>query len=82
LGGAGGGIDKSTGEGVSDSITALFPRGREDRNSGVELIDLDARVLFFMFWFGFDGRMAGDCFLREGFVEPSSPLGEAVRLFV
>ena len=71
----------STGEGVS-STAVLFLRDRVDRNSGVELVDLVARVVFFMLCAGLVGRIAGDCRLREGFVEPSSPLGEAVRLLV
>lgn len=74
-GGAGGGIERSTGEGVSPSITLLFRRDRVERNSGVKL---EVRVFFFIFSVGFDGRTAGDCRLRD---MPSSPLGEAVRLF-
>jgi hypothetical protein len=75
-GGAGGGIDRSTGEGVSPSITLLFRRDRVDRKSGVKL---EVLLFFFMPSVGFDGRTAGDCLLRD---KPSSPLGEAVRLFI
>lgn len=78
-GGAGGGIERSTGEGVSPSATVLFFRERVDRMSGVEVVDLEARVDFFMIGAGFDARIAGDCRLRAGFDESSSPLRDAVR---
>lgn len=67
---------------MSPSATVLFLRDRVERISGVELVDFDDRVCFFMIDVGFDGRIAGDCRLREGFEESSSPLGDAVRLFV
>lgn len=71
-------MDRSTGEGVSPSTTVLLRPDRVDRSSGVEFVDLDARVPFFKLCDGFDGRMAGDCRLREGL--SSSPLWEAARL--
>lgn len=79
-GGAGGGIDRSTGDGESPSTTVLFLLDLEDRINGVEFVDLEPRVGFLMLCDGFDGRIAGDCRLRLGFEEPSSPLGEAVLL--
>jgi hypothetical protein len=41
-GSSGGGIERSTGEGVSP-LTMLPPREREERSSGVALIDLEPR---------------------------------------
>lgn len=75
-GGAGGGMERSTGEGVSPSITLLFRRDRVERRCGVKL---EVRVFFFIPNVGFEGRTAGDCRLRD---KPSSPLGEAVRLLI
>lgn len=60
-GGAGGGIDRSTGEGVSPSAIPLFRR--DDLNRGVEFTDLEDRIDFL--GAGFVGRIAGDSFLRD-----------------
>lgn len=81
-GGAGGGIDNSTGEGVSPITSpAVLPfLDRAERNNGVEFVDLDPRNVF-LAWVGFVGRIAGDCFFRDGCEFLSSPLDEAFRLF-
>jgi len=64
-GGAGGGIDRSTGEGVSPvtSPATLPLLERVERRRGVELVDFEPRSLDGL---GLTGRMAGDCFFREG----------------
>lgn len=47
MGGAGGGMDRSTGEGVSPGASAKLPfRERVERRSGVELVDLEPRYSF------------------------------------
>lgn len=79
----GGGIDKSTGDGVSPgtSTLALFlcPPARDDRRSGVEDADFVPRRERFV-EFGVDGtRGVGDGRCRATFACPSSG-GDAVRL--
>lgn len=73
LGGAGGGMARSTGDGESVSLTKLFRRARVERKRGVEVADLAPRGIFIdagTIWVGrFRGTRAG-----------SSPEGEAVRL--
>jgi hypothetical protein len=83
MGGAGGGMERSTGEGVSPGTSpAVLPlRERLERRRGVELVDLDPRKTFLL-WAGFVGRMAGDGFFREGCMPLSSSLEDAWRLFV
>jgi hypothetical protein len=80
-GGAGGGIDRSTGEGVSPGMLMLPLRARVERIRGVELADLVPRVDAALLGMGTVARMAGLCFLREGrCVSPvarSSSLDEA-----
>ena len=82
-GGAGGGIVISTGDGVSPTTSpAILPfREPTERISGVDVVDLDNRGVFLALDDGFVGRIAGDCFFRDGPRVDSSPLGEAVRLF-
>lgn len=46
-GGAGGGIDRSTGEGESFSATVLFLRPLDERSKGVEVADFTLRAGFF-----------------------------------
>lgn len=46
-GGAGGGIDRSTGEGESFSATVLFLRPLDERSKGVEVADFMLRAGFF-----------------------------------
>jgi hypothetical protein len=82
-GGPGGGIDKSTGDGVSPgtSTLALFlcPAARDERRSGVEDADFVARRARFV-EFGVDGtRGVGDGRGRATFACSSSG-GDAVRL--
>lgn len=81
-GGAGGGIERSTGEGVSPGTSpAVLPfLARVERKRGVELVDLEPRKTF-LTCVGFIGRIAGDCFFREGCIPLSSSLVEAWRLF-
>jgi hypothetical protein len=81
-GGAGGGMERSTGEGVSPGTSpAVLPlRERLERKRGVEFVDLDPRKSFLL-WAGFVGRMAGDGFFREGWMPFSSSLEDAWRLF-
>lgn len=83
IGGPGGGIDKSTGDGVSPgiSILALFlcPPVRDERRSGVEDADFVPRRARFV-EFGVDGiRGMGDGRCRATFPRSSSG-GDAVRL--
>ena len=46
-GGAGGGIERSTGEGESFSTTVLFLRPLDERSRGVEVADFTPRAGFF-----------------------------------
>lgn len=85
VGAAGGGIDKSTGEGESPttSLLTMLPfLDRVDRRRGVELVEREPRgfVALLVIMVELKGRMAGDCFFRDGFEDDSSPLEEAVRL--
>lgn len=73
LGGAGGGIDRSTGDGESVSAIELFRRPRVERRSGVEVADLTFRGTFIDVGTVGVGRFRGTRAL-------SSPDGEAVRL--
>lgn len=66
---AGGGIERSTGDGVSPVTSGL-----DGLVAGVELADLDPRIDFFAI-------VAVGLRLRLGFSLDSSSLGEAVRLF-
>jgi hypothetical protein len=81
-GGPGGGIDKSTGDGVSPGTstpTFLCPPARDERRSGVEDADFVPRRVRFV-EFGVDGtRDVGDGRRRATFACPSSG-GDAVRL--
>lgn len=80
--GPGGGIDKSTGDGVSPGIStlALFlcPPARDDRRSGVEDADFVPRRARFV-EFGVDGTRVGDG-RRRATLACSSSGGDAVRL--
>lgn len=83
VGAPGGGIDKSTGDGVSPgtSTLALFlcPPARDERRSGVEDADFVPRRTRFV-EFGVDGtRGVGDGRRRATFACSSSG-GDAVRL--
>ncbi len=83
-GGPGGGIDRSTGDGVSPgtSTLALFlcPPARDERRSGVEDADLVPRRARCFVEFGVDGtRGMGDGRRRATFACSSSG-GDAVRL--
>lgn len=88
VGAAGGGIAKSTGEGESPTISLLTMLpflDRVDRRRGVELVEREPRgfvvLLVIMVELALlKGRMAGDCFFRDGFEDDSSPLEDAVRL--
>lgn len=73
LGGAGGGIARSTGDGESVPATELFRRARVERKSGVEVADLALRGTFIDVGTVGVGRFRGTRAL-------SSPEGEAVRL--
>lgn len=91
---AGGGIDRSTGEGVSPGMSSggplrLFPLLRFEGagKTGVEFADfVPRRFVFFPLIDGIFGvmRLTAACRLREGrpFEFISSLLGEAVRRFV
>jgi len=83
IGGPGGGIDKSAGDGVSPGIStlALFlcPPVRDERRRGVEDADFVPRRARFV-EFGVDGiRGIGDGRCRATFACPSSG-GDTVRL--
>ena len=73
VGGAGGGMAKSTGDGESVSLTELFRRARVERKRGVEVADLTFRGIFIMAGTIEAGRFRGTRAL-------SSAEGEAVRL--
>lgn len=73
LGGAGGGMDRSTGDGESVSLTELFRRARVERKRGVLVADLTFRGTFIEAGTIGVGRFRGARAL-------SSPEGEAVRL--
>lgn len=75
LGGAGGGMARSTGDGESVwvSLTVLFRRARVERNSGAEVVDLTFREAFV------DAGTIGVERFRGTRAE-SSPEGEIVRL--
>jgi hypothetical protein len=81
-GGPGGGIDKSTGDGVSpgaSTLAFLCPPARDERRSGVEDADFVPRRARFV-EFGVDGtRDVGDGRRRATFACSSSG-GDAVRL--
>jgi hypothetical protein len=82
-GGPGGGIDKSTGDGVSPGTSTLAvllcPPARDERRSGVEDADFVPRRARFV-EFGVDGtRDVGDGRRRTTFACSSSG-GDAVRL--
>jgi hypothetical protein len=82
-GATGGGIDKSTGDGVSPGISPLplflRPPARDERRSGVEEADLALRGIRFV-EFGVGGtRGVGDGRFRATF-PCSSSCGDAVRL--
>lgn len=72
LGGAGGGMARSTGDGESVSMAELFRRARVERKSGVEVADLTFRAALI------DGTIGVVRF--RGTRAASSPEGEAVRL--
>src|ERR1700722_5218308 len=74
-GGAGGGMDKSTGEGGAPAILSF--RDLVTRNAGVQVVDLYPRVGFL----GLVGLIAGERRLRSGLSVDSSPLSEAARLW-
>jgi hypothetical protein len=84
-GGAGGGIERSTGEGVSPTTSppAVLPL-RE--RMGDDVIDFEVRWCFLpddaVAIEGFVGRMAGESFFVAGFVNMSSLVGDAARLLV
>ena len=73
LGGAGGGMVKSTGDGESVSLMELFRRARVERKRGVEVADLTFRGIFFE-----AGTIEGGRFRDARAL--SSAEGEAVRL--
>jgi hypothetical protein len=81
-GAPGGGIDKSTGDGLSPGISPLVlffrPPARDERRSGVEDADFVLRAPRFV-EFGVGGtRGVGDGRCRATFI-CSSPWGDAVR---
>jgi hypothetical protein len=72
-GGAGGGMERSTGEGESVSVTVLFLRPREERRRGVDVADLTFRGAFI------EAVMVGVVRFLDTRALSSSP-GDAVRL--
>jgi hypothetical protein len=82
-GAPGGGIDKSTGDGLSPVISPLVlffrPPGRDERRSGVEDADFVLRGPRFVEFGAGGSRGVGDTRCRATF-GCSSPRGDAVRL--
>jgi hypothetical protein len=83
-GGAGGGIERSTGEGVSPTMSPAMLPLRE--RTGDDVIDFEVRWCFLpedvVDIEGFVGRMAGESFFEAGFVNMSSLVGDAARLLL